>query len=84
MHIGHFREIADPRVILGRHGQIPQMGQAAADVLDVVVDAEDLFVEFRARPAMDEVADRGAHGQAPARGAIRPGDLLDRLEEFDS
>ena len=37
------RDVALPGVQLGGDGQVAELGEAAADVLDVLVDAEDLL-----------------------------------------
>ena len=44
LDVGHLRKVGDARVDLGRDRHVAQLGEAAADVLDVFVDAEDLLV----------------------------------------
>ena len=43
LRIGHLREVALTGIELRRHRAVPGLGQPPADVLDIFVDAEDLF-----------------------------------------
>ena len=66
------RDVALPGVHLGRDGEVAELGEPAADVLDVLVDAEDL---------LDDQDDR----ERPALGRHRPvgGDLAVRDRDLD-
>ena len=61
-------DVALPSVQLGRDGQVAELGEPAADVLDVLVDAEDLLddQDDRERSAV------GRHG--PVGGDLAVGD----------
>ena len=43
--IAHLRGIALPRIQLGRDREVPGFGEAAAEILDVLVDAENLLYD---------------------------------------
>ena len=43
LDVGHLRDVALARIQLGRDRQVAELGEPPADVLDVLVDAEDLL-----------------------------------------
>ncbi len=53
LNVGDIRNIALPRVKRRRHGEVAEFGEPAADILDVLMDAEDLLHDQhgRERPA---------------------------------
>ena len=44
LDVGHLREVGDAGIDFGRDRHVAELGEAAAGVLDVFVDAEDLLV----------------------------------------